>query len=253
MRGEREARSDRGSRAGETSDHPGDCPLRAAQHCVDRRVAHLTNRQVLAAGLTDWRMLAQGLHARFDTAGFCDGAAFLDAVGALAETTGQAPIARISARWVELTLSTEDDGWWVTEHDVDLALRISDMAWRLGPRPDPSAVAQLELALDTADAPALGAFWSALLTGSTEQVVHGDVMDADQRVPNVWFQDTETDERPWQRFHVDLWLPAEVAAGRIAAALAAGGSLIDDARAPAFVVLADPEGNKACVCTAEGR
>ncbi|MGH3371535.1 MAG: VOC family protein, partial [Nocardioidaceae bacterium] len=31
--------------------------------------------------------------------------------------------------------------------------------------------------------------------------------------------------------------------------VAAGGRVVDDENAPSFVVLADPEGNRACVCT----
>jgi len=36
-------------------------------------------------------------------------------------------------------------------------------------------------------------------------------------------------------------------------ALAAGGRLVSDAAAPAFWVLADAEGNEACICTWQGR
>ena len=36
---------------------------------------------------------------------------------------------------------------------------------------------------------------------------------------------------------------------RIQAALAAGGVLVSDGAAPSFWVLADAEGNEACVCT----
>ena len=35
--------------------------------------------------------------------------------------------------------------------------------------------------------------------------------------------------------------------------IAAGGTLVSDAAAPAFWVLADPEGNEACVCTWQAR
>ena len=42
-------------------------------------------------------------------------------------------------------------------------------------------------------------------------------------------------------------MPPEVAEARIQAALAAGGTLVSDERAPAFWVLADAQGNKACV------
>lgn len=45
----------------------------------------------------------------------------------------------------------------------------------------------------------------------------------------------------------------DVAERRIAAALASGGRLVLDANAPAFTVLADADGNEACVCTWQGR
>ena len=40
---------------------------------------------------------------------------------------------------------------------------------------------------------------------------------------------------------------------RIDAALAAGGTLVSDAEAPSFWVLADPQGNRACLCTWQDR
>ena len=40
---------------------------------------------------------------------------------------------------------------------------------------------------------------------------------------------------------------------RIDAAVAAGGTLVSDEHAPSYVVLADPHGNKACICTSAAR
>jgi 4a-hydroxytetrahydrobiopterin dehydratase len=48
-------------------------------------------------------------------------------------------------------------------------------------------------------------------------------------------------------------VPHDEAAGRIERALAAGGRLVSAERAPAFWILADAEGNEACVCTWQGR
>jgi hypothetical protein len=48
-------------------------------------------------------------------------------------------------------------------------------------------------------------------------------------------------------------VPPDEAPGRIEATLAAGGRLVSAARAPAFWVLADMEGNEACVTTWQGR
>jgi 4a-hydroxytetrahydrobiopterin dehydratase len=69
----------------------------------------------------------------------------------------------------------------------------------------------------------------------------------------LWFQKTDPHAEPRQRFHLDITVPPEVAQPRVDAALAAGGRLVSDAQAPAFTVLADAEGNKACICTALGR
>ncbi|MFZ0216038.1 MAG: 4a-hydroxytetrahydrobiopterin dehydratase [Candidatus Dormiibacterota bacterium] len=150
----------------------------------------LTNRQILEAGLDDWRQLAQGLHARFRTGDLASGATFVTAVAAVGQQAGHHPEVRLAPPWVELKLTTHEDGWWVTERDVDLARQISQIAAQQGFRPDPGGVAQLELALDSAAFAAQGRFWAALLTGSEDSVVHGDVMDPDSRVPNLWFQET---------------------------------------------------------------
>ena len=51
----------------------------------------------------------------------------------------------------------------------------------------------------------------------------------------------------------DGFVPHDVAEERMAAALAAGGHLVSDARAKAFWILADVEGNEACICTWQDR
>jgi 4a-hydroxytetrahydrobiopterin dehydratase len=72
-------------------------------------------------------------------------------------------------------------------------------------------------------------------------------------LPTLWFQGTNPHDEPRQRFHLDVRVPPEVAEARIAAAVAAGGVLVSDAQAPRFTVLADAQGNKACVTTGLGR
>ena len=68
-------------------------------------------------------------------------------------------------------------------------------------------------------------------------------------MPILWFQDTEPHETPRQRFHIDVQVPYDVAKKRIAAAVAAGGVIVDDTTSPGLTVIADPHGNKACVGT----
>lgn len=208
----------------------------------------LTGQHILDARLDDWRKLAQALHARFRTGDFATGLRFVAAVGEAAVQADHHPDVALTYRYVDLKLISHDVAR-VTRRDLDLARRISEIAREQGLRAEPAAVAEVEIALDTADAAALGPFWAALLTGSADAVEGDDVVDPHGRVPLLWFQHTGAHETPRQRFHLDLWVPHDVAEERIAAAVAAGGRVVDAEQAPSYVVLADPEGNRACVCT----
>ena len=115
--------------------------------------------------------------------------------------------------------------------------------------PVPAKVTQVELGLDTASDDRLGPFWAAVLTGDAGGVVADTVFDPTGQLPSIWFQGTEPHDTPRQRWHLDLWVAPEVARSRIDAAVAAGGTVVDDSEAPSFTVLADPDGNKVCVCT----
>lgn len=150
---------------------------------------------------------------------------------------------------IDVSLCTRDSGLWITQKDVDLARRISEIASEHGLEPQPTAVTQLEMALDTAHEDGVAPFWAVLLTGNTDNKIHDSIFDPTGRVPNVWFQRTDEHPAPRQRWHFDLWLAPEVAEERISAAVAAGGSVVDASAAPSFTVLADSDGNHVCVCT----
>jgi 4a-hydroxytetrahydrobiopterin dehydratase len=226
----------------------------------------LTNGQIAATHLTDWRKLAQGLHARYVVGDFGAAVRFLAAVGEAGDALGHHPRVTMGDGYVDFKLVSEDAVYrddqgnehvvdWTTQRDVDLARRITEIAAEQAVSADPAAITTIELALDTAHAAKIAPVWSALLTGSTEAHGRGtigdDVRDATGRVPILWFQDTDEHETPRQRFHIDVWVPPEVAEQRIAAAVAAGGIIVDDSEAPSFTVIADQDGNKACVCTAQ--
>ena len=209
----------------------------------------LSTQEILDAGLDDWRKLAQALHARYRIADFKAGAAFVAAIAEAAEAAGHHPDVKMTDGVVDVSLCTHEDGLWVTQQDIDMARRITEIARQNGLQPEPTAVTQLEMALDTAHEDGVAPFWSVLLTGSPDNKIYDSIFDPTGRVPSMWFQGTSEHETPRQRWHFDVWLAPEVADERIAAAVAAGGSVFDDSHAPSFTVLADPDGNKVCVCT----
>ena len=210
----------------------------------------LTTQDIIDAALADWRKLAQRLHARFRTGDPGVGAALVsDAVRLASDTLGDHLEATLTPTHVDLRIATHREGIWVTADDVALARLLSDAARQHEVTSVPGEVTQVELALDTADEGRLGPFWAAVLTGDPDGVVADTVFDPTGQLPSMWFQGTEPHEVPRQRWHLDLSVAPEVADARIAAAVAAGGTVVDDSEAPSFTVLADPEGNKVCVCT----
>ena len=226
----------------------------------------LTREEIAEAELTDWRKLAQGLHARYLVADFGAGARFVVAVGEAGDAVGHYPSVSLRNGYVDLKLVSadaiyrDDEGTehvveWVTQTDVDLARRISEIAADHKASADPASVSVVELGLDTANSATIAPVWAALLTGHAESQGRGspsdEIRDATGRVPNLWFGDAEEHEAPGQRFHVEVYVAPEVAERRIAAAVAAGGTVLDDSDSPSLTVIADQDGNKGVLCVAQ--
>ena len=151
----------------------------------------------------------------------------------------------------------------VTGREVALALRISEVARGLGLATDagvggrsPRSVQVVEIAIDALDIAAIRPFWKAVLGYTDEPGRSGPedpLVDPLGQGPAIWFQQMDAPRPQRNRIHLDVSVPHDEARDRIRATLAAGGTLRSDAAAPAFWVLADPEGNEACITTWQGR
>ena len=223
----------------------------------------LTGEQIAEANLTDWRKLAQGLHARYVIDDFGTGARFVAAVGEAGDALGHYPRVSIGHGCVDLKLVSDDAIYrddegtehvveWVTQQDVDLARRITEIAADHKVDADPASVSDIELGLDTARSATIAPVWAAL----TDRERRGPgPRDPQRRDPGchgpgaeLWFGDADEHESPGQRFHIEVYVAPEVAEQRIAAAVAAGGTVVDDSDAPSLTVIADQDGNKGIVC-----
>jgi 4a-hydroxytetrahydrobiopterin dehydratase len=63
----------------------------------------------------------------------------------------------------------------------------------------------------------------------------------------VWMQDLDPEKPLRHAMHVDVSVAREFAEERLAAALAAGGRIVEESEAPAAWILADRAGNKVCI------
>jgi 4a-hydroxytetrahydrobiopterin dehydratase len=180
---------------------------------------------------------------------FADAVQLVQLVGEDADQLDHHPDIDLRWRTVTVTMSTHSAGG-VTQLDIELAHHVLACAKAVGAQalPPPQRV---EIVLDCADADAVRPFWAAAL-GYREHRSPDDGIElaaADGRGPVLWFQSMDPPRPGRGRFHLDVHVPLEQAPERVQACLDAGGRLISDAHAPSWWVLADPEGNEACVCT----
>ncbi|MFF3886235.1 VOC family protein [Streptomyces sp. NPDC001914] len=163
---------------------------------------------------------------------------------------------------VVFTLQSSDRAA-VTTRDVELAHRISAAADRSGLPTEPEiataaprSVQVLEIAIDALDIAGIRPFWKAVLGYADEPGAEGPeapLVDPVGQGPAIWFQQMDQARPQRNRIHFDVCVPHDEAQRRLETALAAGGRLVSATRAPAFWVLADPEGNEACITTWQGR
>ncbi|GAB2569463.1 hypothetical protein Aab01nite_07500 [Paractinoplanes abujensis] len=201
-----------------------------------------------AVGGLGWRYILGTLRAAVPVGSLFQGASVaLQAVAACGEEADEHLAIDVRVDRVVLTLQTRRLAT-VTATDVGLARRIAAS----GLRTEPGDLQLLEIAIDASDIGAVRPFWSAVL-GYAEGGPAEPLADPAGQGPAVWFQQMETPRAGRNRVHVDISVAHDEAPLRVAAALKAGGRVVSDARAPSFWVLADPEGNEACISTWQGR
>jgi 4a-hydroxytetrahydrobiopterin dehydratase len=207
------------------------------------------------AGLTDlddWRFALGAIHGSFATGSYPAAAEFVAAVTDAAERLVHHP--DIDIRYpgtVSVTVTTHAVGG-LTTLDVDLAREISRLAETAGITAGGPPIQVTELCIDTMDEAVIRPFWAAVLDYSVVEA-DGSLVDPRGQGWPIWFQQMDEPRTDRNRFHLDVSVPHDLAEQRIAAALAAGGRMVSDARAKAFWILADAEGNEACICTWQDR
>lgn len=208
--------------------------------------------------LPDWRVILRHIEAGFRASTFVGASVFIGQVANAAEAAGHHP--DIELRYpghVHVTLTTHATNS-LTDSDVELARTISALAAAGGLASEPLHALGVEVGIDAIDIDAVRPFWQALVDYVEEPASRpGDqvtaLLDPLRIGPAFWFQQMDVPRPQRNRIHIDVIVPHDVAEQRVAAAIAAGGHLVSNKRARAFWVLADPEGNEACVCTWQDR
>jgi 4a-hydroxytetrahydrobiopterin dehydratase len=206
-------------------------------------------------GRLSWRLVVGEIRAEVRVTTIAEAARVASLAVAACGAAGQGHL-RVDVRSGRalLALSTEAADR-VSRADLELAAKVTAALEGRGLRTAPGGAAAhpvqvVEIGIDALDIPAVRPFWRAV-TGYVDQ--GGALADPLGQGPAIWFQQMDAPRPQRNRIHLDVAVPHDEAEARVAAAVAAGGRLLTAEHAPAFWVLADPEGNEACVTTWQGR
>jgi len=201
-------------------------------------------QEFLAADVADWVVLHGGAMAVFRVPSLVDAARLAEAVARTPEFDGAGILVTIADD--RLTVRLTRDIWRLEQRHVHLAQAVSALAREHGAVADRACAQEVQLAIAAPPDMIDVGFWRAVLGYA--------VMDDDNAVDplghgsTVWMQDLDPAKPLRHAMHVDVSVAREQVAQRLAAALAAGGRIVDDANAPGHWTLADRAGNRVCIC-----
>ena len=194
-------------------------------------------------GLDDWVVLHGGATAVFRCASLAEAARLAAAVGEVVGFEGSGALLTIADASLAVRLTR--DMWELESRHIELARAVSAVARQHGAVADRAAVQGMQVAISAQpDAVDLG-FWRAVLGYAPMGDDSG--VDPFGHGSTVWMQELDAAKSLRHAMHIDVSLAREQAEARLAAALAAGGRMVDDSGAPAAWILADRAGNKVCI------
>jgi len=196
-----------------------------------------------ADGVDDWVVLHGGATAVFHTASLGDSAELARAVAHVPGLEGSGALLTMSDG--RLTVRLSRGVFQLEERHIELARAVSALARSHGAVADRARAQEVQLAIAAQPEAIDVRFWRAVL--GYAPLDEDNAVDPLGHGSTVWMQELDADRQLRHAMHVDVSVAREHADARVAAALAAGGRVVDDTQAPAFWILADRAGNKVCI------
>ena len=203
-------------------------------------------REFLAAdGADDWVVLHGGATAVFRVPSMLAAARLAQALAQLPGVRGSGVLITIADVAVSVRLTR--DVWRLEQRHVDLARTVSATAASHGAVADRALVQEVQVAVAAQPAAVDVRFRRAVLGYAPE--ADDNAIDPLGHGSTVWMQELHADKPLRHAMHVDVSVAREHAEARVAAALAAGGRIVDESEAPAGWTLADRAGNRVCIAS----
>jgi 4a-hydroxytetrahydrobiopterin dehydratase len=196
-----------------------------------------------AGGVDDWVVLHGGATAVFRVPSLGEAAQLAEAVAHVPGIEGSGVLLTIADD--RLTVRVSRGVFRLEERHIHLARAVSEVARLHGAVADRAGAQEVQLAI-AAQPDALDVdFWRAVL--GYAPLADDNAVDPLGHGSTVWMQDLDPEKPLRHAMHVDVSVAREHAEARLAAALAAGGRVVDDSSAPGAWILADRAGNRVCI------
>ena len=198
---------------------------------------------LVAQGGSDWVVLHGGAAAVFLVGSTVEAARLAEAIAGIPGIDGPDVLMTIAAGQLTVRLARGVER--LEEQHVQLAQAVSAVAREHGAVADRARVHEVQVAISARPDEIDVGFWRAVL-GYVE-LAGDNAVDPLGHGSTVWMQDLDPDKPLRHAMHVDVSLAREQAERRLAAAVAAGGRVVDDSHAPGAWILADRAGNRVCI------
>ena len=201
-------------------------------------------REFLAAdGVDDWVVLHGGATTVFRTGSRAETVALAGAVAQMSGIEGSGTLLTIADE--RLTVRLTRDLWQLERRHLELARAVSAVAREHEAIAERASVQEVQLAIAARpDALDVG-FWRAVL--GYAPMADDNAVDPLGHGSTVWMQELDEAKPLRHAMHVDVSVAREHLEARLAAALAAGGRIVDESDAPGHWTLADRAGNRVCI------
>ena len=202
-------------------------------------------KEFLAAdGVEDWVVLHGGATAAFRVESAEEAVRLALALTRDLEVEPTVVMTMTSNR---LAVRLTRDVWQLEPRHIDLARAISETARTQGATPDRTAVQEVQFAIASKPDDVDLDFWRAVL--GYDQISDDSVVDRLGHGSTVWMQPLDPGKSLRHAMHVDVSVASDQAEHRLAAALEAGGRIVDDSEAPRWWTLSDRAGNRVCIAS----
>lgn len=197
-----------------------------------------------AEGVNDWVVVHGGATAAFRVESLTEAASLAEAIAKVPGAAGAGVLLTLADTVVTVRLTR--DIWSIESRHVQLAKAVSAVAREHGAIPDRAAVQEVQVAIAAKQDLLDIGFWRTVL-GYTP-MAPDNAVDPLGHGSTVWMQELDQAKPLRHAMHIDVSVAREHIEARLAAAVAAGGRIVDESHAPSHWTLADRSGNRVCIC-----